>query len=132
MKKKRIVAISSIIVVLAMGIMIVVFTMPGRALTIVSKDKVKRIDIINGNTGNITTVEGDDTPDILDKLHTVSGERKKVPASTGWLYTITLYGDTSVLESIEMVSAELWKKDGTYYSIKNGEAVIEALIQCEK
>lgn len=131
MKKKQIAIVSSIIVVLIIGITVVLLLSGGR-FDLVSREKVKKFDVINGNTGNITAINVAKATDILEDLYQVSGKSKKVPPSTGWLYTIVLYDDTSVLESIEMISEELWKKDGTSYSVKNGEAVIEALIRHEK
>ena len=125
--KKRIIVGACVGAAALLIVIIGIVLFSGRKLTLTDRDKVTRIELMNGNTGKSITLKKDEMAELLDAVYNVSGKKIKISSRTGWVYRITFYNGSECLDDIIVDSDVMWSKDSGYYSVENGAAVYEIL-----
>ena len=99
MMKKRTIVGACIAAVAVLGVFIAIILLSEEKLTLADRDKVTKILLMSGSTGNVLTLEGDEMAEVLDAVYNVSGKKTKETTKIGWLYSMTFYNGRSAQTS---------------------------------
>ena len=100
----------------------------------INYDQVNKVDIINGNNGDITTVENKETiSQILAYLSSLSIIRTYDKESSGWSYRFSIYENNIEKLNITFLGNDFCKIDGIKYKIeKKTDITIDELYEKAK
>lgn len=91
-------------------------------------NKINKIDVINGNNGEITSITNkaiiNDVSDYLSKL---SFKKFSPPESSGWSYRFSIYENSKNVFNITFNGDEFCKINSSKYKIEKSDKKIESL-----
>ena len=122
-KKKVMIILGIIIVLVAVAVSLLLYSRyDNRTRKIgdelgISREKITRAYIMNGNSGEITEIEKNEIDGIYNNLESISIKAIKIPPYTGWGYRLTFECEDEVSE-VTWNGFERCNINGTDFSVE--------------